>query len=114
MCPVPAGLTVGPNQHYNAYMSGDLTAAWHGKGPVPMGGFVAMPPPLAKDKVSFDDKTPSDAGAAGAGRLAFLAWAADPKATERKQFGLGAMIYLFIFAILLWFSYKRVWKDVDH
>jgi ubiquinol-cytochrome c reductase cytochrome c1 subunit len=40
--------------------------------------------------------------------------AADPKATERKQFGLGAMIYLFIFAILLWFSYKRVWKDVGH
>ena len=39
---------------------------------------------------------------------------ADPKATERKQFGLGAMIYLFIFSILLWFSYKAVWKNVDH
>jgi ubiquinol-cytochrome c reductase cytochrome c1 subunit len=33
---------------------------------------------------------------------------------ERKAFGLGAMIYLLIFSVLLWFSYKKVWKNVGH
>jgi len=113
--PVPAGLTVGTGQHYNAYMSGDLTAAWSGdKHHVPKGGVLAMPPPLKKGLVTFDDKTPSTLEQQAQDVTAFLAWAADPKATERKQFGLGAMIYLFFFTILLWFSYKRVWRDVAH
>jgi ubiquinol-cytochrome c reductase cytochrome c1 subunit len=33
---------------------------------------------------------------------------------ERKQFGLGAMIYLLIFAGLLYASYRRIWRDVAH
>ena len=33
---------------------------------------------------------------------------------ERKQFGLGAMIYLLIFTVLLYFSYRRVWRNVAH
>ena len=46
--------------------------------------------------------------------VAFLTWAAEPKAQERKEFGLAAMIYLFVFAILLWFSYRRIWRNVAH
>jgi ubiquinol-cytochrome c reductase cytochrome c1 subunit len=45
---------------------------------------------------------------------AFLAWAADPKAEERKAFGFGAMIYLLIFSGLLYLSYRRVWRNVAH
>ncbi|MEO0754742.1 MAG: cytochrome c1, partial [Pseudomonadota bacterium] len=44
----------------------------------------------------------------------FLAWAAEPKQTNRKSLGLAVMIYLTIFAILLWFSYKRLWRNVEH
>jgi ubiquinol-cytochrome c reductase cytochrome c1 subunit len=110
----PAGLTAGPTQHYNPYMPGDLASSWHGKGAVPEGGFIAMPPPLAPDKVTFDDKSPSTVDQQAKDVVAFLAWAADPKATERKQFGLGAMIYLFLFSVLLWFSYRRVWKNIGH
>ena len=40
----------------------------------------------------------------------FLAWSADPKLAERKAAGLVSMIYLIILAILLWLSYKRVWR----
>ncbi|WP_293677122.1 cytochrome c1 [uncultured Phenylobacterium sp.] len=113
--PTPAGLKVGTGQHYNAYMAGDLTAAWSGDPHhVPKGGFIAMAPPLKNGLVTFDDKSPSTLEQQAKDVSAFLAWAADPKATERKQFGLGAMIYLFLFSILLWFSYKRVWKGVAH
>jgi len=44
----------------------------------------------------------------------FLAWAADPKLEQRKSLGLMTMIYLLILSILLFFSYKRVWKNVKH
>ncbi|HKP78417.1 MAG TPA: cytochrome c1 [Phenylobacterium sp.] len=33
---------------------------------------------------------------------------------ERKQFGLGAMVYLLIFTVLLYFSYRRIWRNVAH
>ena len=73
-----------------------------------------MTPPLAPGKVTYDDGTPSTVEQQAKDVSAFLAWAADPKATERKQFGLAAMIYLTLFSILLWFSYKRVWRNVAH
>jgi len=110
----PAGLKMTPTQHYNAYMAGDLAAYWSGPGHAPMGGFIAMPPPLAKDKVTFDDGAPSTIEQQAKDVSAFLAWAAEPKQTERKEFGLGAMIYLLIFTVLVYFSYRRIWRNVAH
>jgi ubiquinol-cytochrome c reductase cytochrome c1 subunit len=111
----PAGLTVAPGQYYNPYMPGDLTAAWTGDHHnVPKGGFIAMPPQLAADKVTFDDGTKSTIDQQAKDVAAFIAWASEPKATERKQFGLAAMIYLLLFSVILWFSYKRVWRNVAH
>jgi ubiquinol-cytochrome c reductase cytochrome c1 subunit len=110
----PAGLTLPPGKFYDPYYSGDLTSAWHGKGPAPKGGAISMPPPLANGKVTFDDGKPSTVKEEAYDVAAFLAWAAEPKMEERKAFGLGAMIYLLIFSVLLWFSYKKVWKNVGH
>jgi ubiquinol-cytochrome c reductase cytochrome c1 subunit len=81
---------------------------------VPVGGFIAMPPPLAPDKVTFDDGSPSTVEQQAKDVAAFLAWASEPKQIERKQFGMGAMIYLLIFSVLLYFSYRRVWRNVSH
>jgi ubiquinol-cytochrome c reductase cytochrome c1 subunit len=111
----PAGLTVAPGQFYNPYFPGDLTSAWSGDPKhVPHGGVIGMPPPLADGKVTFDDGKPSTVVEQAKDVSAFLAWASDPKQTERKEFGLGAMIYLLIFSILLWFSYRRIWRNVGH
>ncbi|WP_337186490.1 cytochrome c1 [Phenylobacterium sp.] len=111
----PAGLTVGPGQNYNLYFPGDLGAYWKGDAHhVPKGGFLAMPPQLAPDKVTFDDGTKSTIEQQAKDVTAFLAWAAEPKQIERKSFGLGAMIYLLIFTVLLYFSYRRVWRNVAH
>ncbi len=111
----PAGLTVQPGQYYNKYFPGDLTAAWTGDPKhVPAGGVLAMPPQLAPNKVSFDDGTASTVDQQAADVTAFLTWAAEPKMIERKQFGFGAMIYLLLFSVLLWFSYRRIWRNVAH
>jgi ubiquinol-cytochrome c reductase cytochrome c1 subunit len=111
----PAGLTLPAGKYYNPYFPGDLSSNWAGPhDKVPVGGAIGMTPPLAPGKVTFDDGTPSTVDQQAKDVAAFLAWAADPKAEERKAFGLGAMVYLLLFSVILWFSYKRVWKNVAH
>jgi ubiquinol-cytochrome c reductase cytochrome c1 subunit len=41
---------------------------------------------------------------------AFLSWAAEPNLIERKRIGLRVMIFLFAFAILVYFTKKRIWE----
>jgi ubiquinol-cytochrome c reductase cytochrome c1 subunit len=111
----PPGLKIDTGKHYNPYFPGDLSAFWSGPHDhVPPGGVIGMAPPLAPGKVTFDDGTPSTVDQQAKDVVAFLTWAAEPKAQERKQFGLGAMIYLLIFTILLWFSYRAIWRNVAH
>ena len=44
---------------------------------------------------------------------AFLNWAADPHAEERKTMGIYVMIYLFIMTVLLFLWKKQIWRKVD-
>lgn len=111
----PAGLPVSPGQHYNEYMHGDLSSAWTGdKHHVPPGGFIAMPPPLKAGLVTFDDGTPSTLDQQAKDVSAFLAWAAEPHQDERKQAGVAVLIYLVLFAGLLYWSYRRLWRNIAH
>jgi ubiquinol-cytochrome c reductase cytochrome c1 subunit len=111
----PRGLEVPAGKYYNPYMPGDLSGFWKGdKDKVPAGGFIAMAPPLVADKVSFDDGTKSTLEQQASDVVAFLDWAAEPKAGERKRTGFAVLIYLVLFAGLLYASYRRVWKGVKH
>ncbi|HEX2561931.1 cytochrome c1 [Phenylobacterium sp.] len=111
----PAGLKVSPGQYYNPYVPGDLAAFWTGDSHhVPPGGFIAMPPPLRPDGVTFDDGTRATVEQQAKDVVAFLTWAAEPKMIERKQFGMAAMIYLLILAGLVYASYRRIWRNVAH
>ncbi|MDG2527709.1 cytochrome c1 [Caulobacter endophyticus] len=111
----PAGLKVGPGQHYNPYMPGDLAAYWSGDhAHVPPGGFIAMAPPLTLNGVTFDDGTKATVDQQARDVSAFLMWAAEPKLEERKQTGFAVMIYLILFAGLLYASYRKVWKNESH
>jgi len=111
----PPGLTPMPGKYYNPYFPGDVTSNWTGAADkVPPGGFIGMPPPLAPNKVTFDDGTPSTVDNEARDVAAFLAWAAEPKQENRKTFGFGAMIYLLIFTGLLYASYRRIWRNVSH
>lgn len=110
----PAGLEVSPAQHYNPYMAGDLTSAWKGSGHVPPGGLIAMPPPLREGGVTFDDGTPSTVEQQAKDVSAFLMWTAEPKLEDRKQMGFAVMIYLVLLTALLYWSYRRVWRNESH
>jgi len=111
----PAGLTVPTGQYYNPYMPGDVSSAWTGSHEhIPPGGFIAMPPPLAPGKVTFDDGKPSTIDQQAKDVSAFLMWAAEPKLEERKRMGFAVMIYLLLFTSLLYASYRRVWRNESH
>ncbi|WP_417232746.1 cytochrome c1 [Brevundimonas sp.] len=110
----PAGLQIRPGQYYNPYMAGDMTPFWTGEGHAPPGGFIAMPPPLAAGQVTYDDGSPETVDQYARDVSAFIAWASDPRATERKQAGFGVMIFLFLFAGLTYLSYRKIWKGVAH
>lgn len=110
----PAGLRVSPGQYYNPYMSGDLSSYWDGEGEAPKGGFIAMPPQLQNGQVTYDDDAPETIDQYSKDVAAFIAWASDPKQVQRKQTGLGVMIFLLLFAGVTYVSYRRIWKGVAH
>jgi ubiquinol-cytochrome c reductase cytochrome c1 subunit len=111
----PAGLTPPPGKYYNPYFSGDVSGNWSGDPKhVPVGGFIGMPPPLSNCKVTYDDGTPCTVDQEAKDVAAFLSWASDPKMEERKQLGFAVMIYLLIFAGVLYGSYRTIWRNVAH
>ena len=113
--PPPKGLTVPAGKYYNPYMAGDLSSYWTGaKDKVPPGGFISMPFQLTPGRVTFDDGVKSTTEQEARDVSAFLAWAAEPKQQERKEAGVAVMLYLIAFAIILWFTYKQIWRNVAH
>lgn len=112
--PAPAGLTVPAGKSYNPYMPGDLTSYWHGTGPVPKGGFIAMPFQLTPNRVTFDDGTQATTDQEAKDVVAFLQWASDPHQVERKQMGFSVLIYLLILAGVVYASYRRLWRNIEH
>lgn len=110
----PEGLQIRPGQYYNPYMAGDLTPFWSGEGHVPAGGFIAMPPPLRDGQVSYDDGTAQTVDQYAKDVAAFIAWASEPKQIQRKQTGIGVMIFLLLFAGVTYASYRRIWAGVAH
>ena len=95
--------------------------------PVMDGGKISMKAPLSDGIVDYAPITINDHGTvktipapeATVAQMAadvteFLAWSSDPKLEQRKRAGFATMLYLLILSILMWFSYKRVWRDVEH
>lgn len=111
----PTGMKVPPGKFYNPYMPGDMTSFWGGpKDKVPEGGFIAMPLQLTPDRVTFDDGVKATPDQEARDVVAFLAWAAEPHADERKKLGLAVMIYLLLFTGLLYASYRQIWRNISH
>ncbi len=94
----PAGVKLDETQHFNKYFH--LT-----------GGVLAMPPPLTDGIVDYEGEGAPKATVKQMAHdvTAFLAWASEPRLEERKRLGFQVMVYLAIFAALLYFSTRRLW-----
>jgi cytochrome c1 len=95
----PAGFALPPGGQYNKYFPG---------------GAIGMPKPLSDGQVEYTDGTPTTVDQYGRDVAAFLMWSAEPKLDERKRLGFQVMIFLIVFAGLLYFTKKSVWRGVAH
>jgi ubiquinol-cytochrome c reductase cytochrome c1 subunit len=75
---------------------------------------IAMPKPLADGAVEYTDGAPQTVHQYATDVAAFLVWAAEPKLEERKHLGFRVMLFMVVFAGLLFFVKKRIWAGVDH
>lgn len=76
------------------------------------GGWIAMPPPLADDQVTYQGGKAASLRQMSEDVSAFLMWAAEPKLMARKEAGFKAVIFLSILASLLYLTNKRLWSGV--
>jgi ubiquinol-cytochrome c reductase cytochrome c1 subunit len=104
----PADVTVPDGLYYNPYF---ISAA-----------NLAMPPPLSDGQVNYaqnkDEDTENDVPETvdqyARDVTAFLMWAAEPHLVERKAMGMTVMIFLVIFACLVYYTKKKVWSAIPH
>ena len=90
------GVTLGATQYYNTYFPGHK---------------IGMPPPLEDGRVAYTDGSPQTVRQYALDVSAFLEWAAEPKLEERKMIGFRAIVFLIVFAGLLYFVKKKIWAD---
>jgi ubiquinol-cytochrome c reductase cytochrome c1 subunit len=73
---------------------------------------IAMPQPITNGAVEYKDGTPPTLDNYANDVAAFLSWAAEPNLLERRRIGLRVMIFLLVFAGLLYAVKKRIWESV--
>lgn len=104
----PADVKVPEGLNYNPYF---ISSA-----------FTAMPPQLSDGLVHYaqnadEDKAndvPETVDQYAKDVTSFLMWAAEPHLVERKAMGLTVMVFLVIFACLVYYTKKKVWSAIPH
>jgi ubiquinol-cytochrome c reductase cytochrome b/c1 subunit len=75
------------------------------------GHAIKMPKPISDDQVTYDDGSPQKLDQYARDVATFLMWTAEPHMEDRKRMGLQVMIFMIIFAGLLYFTKKKVWAS---
>ena len=96
----PAGMTIPEGTHYNPYFNAGVS--------------LKMPPPLSDGQVTYDDGAPQTVDQYSQDVAAFLMWAAEPHLEDRKKTGFRVVIFLLLFAGLMYMTKRKVWSDVAH
>lgn len=76
------------------------------------GHHIAMAKPIADGQVEYTDGAPQTVAQYSQDIAAFLMWAAEPKLEQRKEMGFRVVIFLAVFAVLLYFVKRRVWAGI--
>jgi ubiquinol-cytochrome c reductase cytochrome c1 subunit len=96
----PEGMEIAEGTYYNPYFIA--------------GKALAMAPPLSDDQVTYDDGTPQTVDQYARDVAAFFMWAAEPHMEARKKMGFRVMVFLLLFAGLVWLTKRKVWAEVAH
>lgn len=96
----PHGKEVAEGTHYNPYYIA--------------GAALAMAEPISDEQVTYDDGAPETQDQYAKDVAAFLMWAAEPHMEERKQMGFMVILFLSIFAALMFLTKKAVFSSKEH
>jgi ubiquinol-cytochrome c reductase cytochrome c1 subunit len=99
------------NEHFKNGAVPDSCKDEHGHSEVE-GTWIAMPPPLSDDLVTYADGTPATLDQLSMDVSAFLMWAAEPQLVARKQAGFIAVTFLLILSTLLYLTNKKLWAGI--
>jgi ubiquinol-cytochrome c reductase cytochrome c1 subunit len=72
---------------------------------------IAMPPPLADDKVQYVDGTKATLDQEASDVVEFLAWASEPHLEARNRTGVRVILFLLAMAGLMYAVKRQVWAD---
>lgn len=79
------------------------------------GHAIGMSPPLADQSVPYEDENfPQTLDQYSRDISAFLMWVAEPHLIDRKGAGFRVILFLVLFAGLMWFVKQRLWAPVHH
>ncbi len=95
--PPPAGAKVPDGKYYNEYFPGHA---------------IGMPPPLSEGLVDYADGSPKTVDQYSKDVAAYLQWMSEPTLDQRKRTGFKAVIFLAVFAGLLFVIKRRIWAGV--
>ena len=95
----PPDIKLMPGMHYNLYFPGHQ---------------IAMPAPLAAGQVTFADGTQASVAQMSHDVTTFIAWAAEPELEARKRMGVKVLIFLGIFAVMLYIVMCRTWAKIKY
>lgn len=76
------------------------------------GSFIAMPPPLSDDLVTYADGHAATLHHQAEDVSSFLMWAAEPKMMDRKKVGFISVVFLTLLTALLYLTNKRLWAPI--
>jgi cytochrome c1 len=109
--------------HGADYLYGLLTGydESHGGHDVPEGKYwnkyfpghvISMAPPLSDGQVAYENEnTPQTVEQYAKDVTNFLKWAADPYMEERKRTGIKVILFLLVFAGIMYAYKKKIWAD---
>lgn len=93
----PADETIMKGMNYNPYFPGHQ---------------IAMPAPLHEGAVSFADGTPATVDQMSKDVVQYLAWASEPKLEDRHQTGIKVILFLIVFAAVMYGVKRKIWKKL--
>jgi ubiquinol-cytochrome c reductase cytochrome c1 subunit len=93
----PAGVEVAEGMNYNAYFPGHQ---------------IAMAPPLSEGAVEYADGTEASVDQMARDVTTFLTWASEPSLEQRRSIGIKVILFLLVFAGVLFAAKRKIWSDV--
>jgi ubiquinol-cytochrome c reductase cytochrome c1 subunit len=100
----PEGFELAEGKYYNDYFPGHA---------------IGMAPPLSDDQITYEvaegeAAVPLTVDQYATDVAAFMMWMAEPHLAGRKQTGFVVLLFLILFAGLMYATKRRIWQGIEH